>query len=534
MFIRIRKNRGTFKRSVVICHNIRVGNKIRQVIVKTMGHSLDPMVLEGWLEEAKAWISARGQSWLIESLPMKKEEVRMKRQVSLFNLKERARVNVGIEDIFGQLYDALGFQDLLSPSHQKTLRQVLFSRLLEPGSKRRLSEVSEKKLDEELPVDRIYRMMDALLNETDRVQQKIFEAAKAAHEGYLSLVLFDVTTLSFESIEEDDLRAFGYSKDFKFNTTQVTLALATTSEGLPVGFKLFPGNTAESKTLIESVTVWREQVPIGKVTVVGDRAMMSQANLLQLESAHFEYVVAFPLRKLSKAYKECVLDKASYQENTEGNEINRYRIIEWEGRRLCVSYSEKRALKDKKDRERLVEKAKKKLQTCKNVKRLINGKGYLKYSKIKGEAIATLNEEKIKEDEKWDGLHGVISNKEGCGMEVYAQYRRLWVIEESFRINKHNLKMRPIYHFTPRRIQAHILLCTMVFSLVRHLQFKLQQAAHSMSVARIIDSLRDVQASILVDTTNDKTYRMLSSLSEDAHKIYKICGVKQESSVVVT
>lgn len=82
-----------------------------------------------------------------------------------------------------------------------------------------------------------------------------------------------------------------------------------------------------------------------------------------------------------------------------------------------------------------------------------------------------------------------------CNIEVYSDYQRLWVIEESFRINKHNLKMRPIYHFTPKRIQAHILLCYMVFILMRHIQLRLQQSKQTMSVARIVDAVRDIQAS---------------------------------------
>jgi len=147
-------------------------------------------------------------------------------------------------------------------------------------------------------------------------------------------------------------------------------------------------------------------------------------------------------------------------------------------------------------------------------------------------AIATINEEKITNDAKWDGLHAVISNQPECDSSIYDSYRRLWVIEESFRINKHTLKMRPIYHFTPQRIQAHILLCYMVFTLIRHLQFRLQSANHHMSVNRIIDAVRDIQASILLDVTNNNKYRMLSPLTEDAAAIYKIFNIEQGLAVM--
>lgn len=374
-------------------------------------------------------------------------------------------------------------------------------------------------------------MMDALIKKGDEVQHKIFTATEAALQGKISLMLFDVTTLSFETIAEDELRTFGFSKDFKFNTTQVVLALATTQEGLPIGFKLFPGNTAETKTLIESINSWRQHIPIEEVTVIGDRAMMSEANLEQLELAGFQYIVAFPLRKLSKSQQELILDRAGYINATD-DEISNYRIIALDKRFLCVSYSEKRALKNQKDRERLIKKLQSKLASSKNIKRLVNNHGYLKYTEIRGQASANIDEEKIANDAKWDGLHGVISNKNFSGLEAYDSYRRLWIIEESFRINKHNLKMRPIYHVTPRRIQAHILLCYMEFALMRHIQFKLQGINHIISIERIINALKDVQASILVDVTNERRYRVPSSLTEDAKIIYEAFGLEQKLTTI--
>jgi transposase len=354
-----------------------MGNKVRQMTVKTLGHSEEAPVLTRWVEEGKHWIEEHADEWLKQLFSIQKQRV-MGQQISLYNVKETSRINVGVTDIFGKLYDELGFKELLSPLHQKTLRQVVLARIVEPGSKRRLSDIVNKRFDEDLPLDRIYRMMDALIKQSEDVQQRIFKATESALDGKISLVLFDVTTLFFESISEDDLRAFGYSKDFKFNTTQVTLALATTQEGLPVGFRLFPGNTAESKTLIESINSWKKYIPIDNVTIIGDRAMMSNANLSELEAAGYHYIVAFPLRKLSKANQTLVLEQARYKESTITNDINRYQVIELGNRSLCITYSAKRAAKDQKDRDRLVKKLKKKLETCKQVKRLINKNGYLR------------------------------------------------------------------------------------------------------------------------------------------------------------
>lgn len=532
MFARIKKNTNTNRRSVLVCRSIRFGKNVRQQTIKVFGHSADADELHALFIEAKNWIVNHGSQWLNKHRKKANTQNRMRQKITITNLREESRVNTGIEDIFGKLYNQIGFHDFLSTTHQETLRQIIFARLLEPSSKRRLSLVSEKNFDKDIPLDRIYRMMDKLIKESSTVENKIFTATEKAVGGKMSLMLFDVTTLSFETINEDQLRAFGFSKDFKFNTTQVVLALATTQEGLPVGYRLFPGNTAESKTLIASINAWRKHIPIDEVTIIGDRAMMSEDNLSALEAAGFYYVVAFPLRKLSKKEQISILDIGSYVPVDSDNEISYYKITEKSNRKIISTYSKKRAEKDKKDRERLIKKLESKLKTCKDVKRLINKNGYLKYTEISGSSTVKIDEEKTSRDAAWDGLHGVITNKPIVGCEIYNEYRRLWVIEESFRINKHNLKMRPIYHFTPNRIQAHILICYMVFTLIRHLQFQLKIAYHSMSAFRIVDALRDVQASIMRDIVSGVRYKMLSRLTQDAEIIYDALQVNKEFSVI--
>ena len=143
MFVRIRKNSGTQRCSVIVCHNVRRGDKIRQITAKTFGHSAKATKLTLLIKTAKTWIKNFGSLWLRDTLSTRKTH-NMKKHVSLFNLREEARINVGIEDILGKLYNDIGFQSLLSSLHQKTLRKVLFARIFEPGSKRRLSSIAEK------------------------------------------------------------------------------------------------------------------------------------------------------------------------------------------------------------------------------------------------------------------------------------------------------------------------------------------------------------------------------------------------------
>lgn len=179
---------------------------------------------------------------------------------------------------------------------------------------------------------------------------------------------------------------------------------------------------------IQSINIWRQHIPIDNVTVIGDRAMMSEENLSELEAAGFYYVVAFPLRKLPQKEQIPLLDINSYTAIHADSEISQYKITEKNNRKIISTYSKKRAEKDRKDRDRLVKKLEKKLQNCKDAKRLINNKGYLKYTDISGKSIAKIDEEKILKDAKWDGLHGVITNKPIVGCEIYEEYRRLCLV----------------------------------------------------------------------------------------------------------
>lgn len=139
-----------------------------------------------------------------------------------------------------------------------------------------------------------------------------------------------------------------------------------------------------------------------------------------------------------------------------------------------------------------------------------------------------MNEKKIEEEKRWDGLHGVITNDTATSsLELLTRYRRLWVIEESFRINKHTLAMRPIYHFTESRIKAHILICYLAFAITRYAQQKINIFDDSISIEKMRSSLAEIEASILEDRATGQLYKMSSRLSKEATMIYRAVGVQK-------
>ena len=535
MFVRTKPVANSSRKRVQICECRRVGNKVKQRVVKHVDISTNDSHLEELKKLAyalKRKMEEEVQPSLFE-IPNDFQEtphvapLKCQEEPHLLNIKavkEEKRVVDGIHDIFGTLFNQLGFHHILKGSLQEVLRDVVLARIAYPTSKRETQQVLAADFGRKIELDRIYRMMDALTEQRDMVKKRVFAATEQLCFGAIDVLLFDVTTLYFESTEEDELRTFGYSKDQKFHSTQVVLALATTPNGLPVGYHLFPGNTADVSTLLASLNSWKEVLPIGKVRFVADRAMMSEKNLQALEEAGIEYVVAAKLRKLPKPIKEQI------QRSKESIALDS-RLPD-SGRRLIVTFCPHRQSKDASDRERIIQKIEKKIGKGKNARKLVSNAGYQKYLSSEGEARLFLDEEKITQDTAWDGFHGIVTNCfEMKAEELLSEYRRLWVIEESFRIQKHNLSLRPIYHFKPQRIEAHILICYMAFALMRHLEFRVGVQKEKISMREIRKELWRVQSSYFKDNETERMYRMPSAMSVTSKKIYQVMGIKRSQTV---
>ena len=119
----------------------------------------------------------------------------------------------------------------------------------------------------------------------------------------------------------------------------------------------------------------------------------------------------------------------------------------------------------------------------------------------------------------------ITNNSELTDEEIISQYANLWQVEESFRITKHDLKIRPIYHWKPSRVKAHLAISFMAYTLVRYLEYRVRLQYKKLSPEKIRQILLGVQTSILYDTATDKKFAMPSKVSDDAKKIYKLMEV---------
>ena len=548
MFIRIKKSKNSPKCSVQIVESKRVDGKVKQKIVKHMGTAMEGEELESLKALAasvKLSMEQSGQLPLFdEPVSMSDtKEFRANREafnVNLLDIKEEKRVIKGIHDVYGKLYDELGFNGIITnPARNKrsreALKEIVLARIANPDSKRASVQSLEEGFAVHLDLNLVYRMMDKIEDkEVLKLNKLVYAQTKSLFKEKIDVIYFDATTLYFESFSEDEFKKNGYSKDGKFNQPQVVLALMVTKEGLPVGYKAFSGDTFDGHTLIPVLKEIKEHYDLDKVVYVADAGMFNKENLKEFETLDenaMTYIVGARIKSMPKILQEKIKNSDNY---TQLDDNTKVATFEYNGKKLLVSHSLKRAKKDKYEREKGIEKLRAKLAKEKSVKTHLSNQGYKKYLQLESSQENTtcdltivLNEEKIEQDALWDGLKGVITNNDELSdTELLHQYSNLWQVEESFRITKHDLKVRPIYHHKPNRVKAHLAISFMAYTLVRHLEHRVRLQYKKLSPQRIRTALLGVQESILYDTKTDRRFALPSSTVLDAEKIYKLMEAK--------
>jgi transposase len=559
MFVRVKSTPNSPRKSIQIVESVRKGNKVSQKIVRYVGIAMDDDELEklkSLAESIKIKLEADQQELLFppeEMAKMKEKSEKISEtttdkdyQVDIRNLKEEQRVINGIQDVYGALFEELGFtKTIKNPARNKSsveiFKDIVLARIANPLSKRASVDMLEEDFGVTLNLDRVYKMMDKLDdNAISKINDIAYQMTLNLFENKIDVIFYDCTTIYFEAFEEDELRKNGFSKDLKFNQPQVLLALMVTTEGLPIGYRLFDGSKYEGHTLIPVLQELKQKYNLNKVVFVADSGLMNEKNLEELEnknsldefdSSKIDYIVGARIKNLPAQLKKKILDLSNYVEiNT--NETG-YKIASFDhkGRKLIVNYSPKRAKKDALDRQKSIERLEKKLAKQKNPNDYLSKFGNSKYLKLVGESSIELNTEKIEADSKWDGLLGVITNtSDFTREEIIKQYCNLWQVENAFRVTKHDLKVRPVYHWKPERVKAHIAISFVAYTMVKHLEYRVKLQFKKLSPEKIRQILIKVQTSIMYDSKKNIRYALPSKISLEAKKIYKIVNIPIKST----
>ena len=524
------KNGSTVVRLVI---SFRHEGKVKNRIVKVIGQSKNPHLIKQYKQTAKAIVDKYKAGLL--SFP----HITEKHHIDLYRFLGANRYNYGFEDILGASYEKLGFSGLIESGKSnkalnKVLRAMVLMRVFYPSSKLNSCDLLEKHFNKLISHKKVLVMMDHLTPHLESIRKKVFHSILKG-KPEMEVLLFDVTTLYFESTHVTDLQDFGYSKDGKFNETQVVLAVLASKEGLPLAYEVFPGNTGETKTMQVVLSQFVHKHQVKKVRVVADRAMFSDNNfqffkdLKDKEGIKAEYVVACPLKKLPKELKEKIFDFKRKQRELQVLDPFACYEFEYKNRRVIVSYNEKLRMRDQQKRQKILDKLLELCQAHKNqipAKKLVKNTGVRRYLKsLKGSV--EIDQEKIFQDSQYDGLYGVCSNIETkSSQETIRLYRSLWRIEELFRINKHTLKMRPIYHRLPNRIKAHILICFLAYAVLKKTEVVLKKAGLDLGPQALIDILKEAEGFVITDKLKgaELSYCIPRSLPKVTKQIYAIFG----------
>lgn len=461
-------------------------------------------------------------------------------KVNIHNIEEEGRLIKWISDIYGSVYEQLWFNSIFwtkqkTKNYANILKQITLARTASPKSKRSSIEMLDKDYWININLQAVYDMMWSIDDKKiEEIQNISFNYTKTILNEKINVLFMDWTTLYFESQKEDWFREKWYSKDWKFSETQVALTILVTESWLPIWYKLYNWKHYEANSLKDLIEEVEKKYEINKVILVADSWFLNQKNTDYLDKRWNKYILWARIKNTTKSLQEQITNKSKYtatQTDNNWNMIKWYIELEYNKKRMIITYSQKRAVKDQKDRENNIEKLLQK--EWQSIDKLVSNFWYKKFLKQVWEAKVEIDKEKIKQAQAWDWLHWVITNDTNLNPEeVNWYYRWLWQVEESFRINKHDLMIRPIFHWTEQKIKAHIVIAFIAFSLVRHLEYRLKLHWYNYSPRVIREELLRVQWSIIFENTNKKKRWFLpSSISSIWENIYKVMWKKWLRSV---
>lgn len=356
-------------------------------------------------------------------------------------------------DTIFSILATLGFSTL---SDQLLLDLVLM-RVVAPGSKRESVQKLAEWFGISYPLTRVYKHLMRIAAKKVDVEALLVAFAKTHLRADFSFVLYDVTTLYFEAFTPEDLKQCGLSKDNKSQQPQIVVGLLVTSEGFPLSYDLFAGNTFEGHTMIPVVTGLVARYSLKNLTVVADAAMLSQKNIDALKDAGISYIVGARLGYLTDAQ---VCDIATALDNIDGASIQRT----IGDKTLICDFSKKRYAKNKNDTEKQLKKAREIVEG----KRSVTRHRFLKQK----QSHPSLNQSLIDRTQLLWGIKGYITNIEAPHELIITRYHDLWHVEQSFRMAKSDLLTRPMFHYKQDAIKAHLLICVMALSAGKYMELK--------------------------------------------------------------
>lgn len=448
-------------------------------VIKTIGSSKHPEQINRFYNLGKEWIRTYQGQQIISF----EKHATVYRTIN--NIKE---INIsGTTILLGNIYDQIGFNQVNSD----IFKYLVITKLSHPSSKLKTTDYLRRYYGKDIDEDSIYRYMDKIYEkEKEHIQQISYNHTLKILDNKISIVFYDVTTLYFQIDNEDEIRKRGFSKEGKHQNPQILLGLLVSIGGYPLAYEIFEGNKFEGHTMLPVINRFKNKYQLDKLVIIADSGLLSKANIEELQKDNYEFILGARIKNESKEIKDEILSlKLSAGES---------KLIEKNDLKLIISYSDRRAKKDKYNRERGLKRLEKMLKSGKLTKSSINNRGYNKYLKMEGDIKISIDNNLFEQDSKWDGLKGYLTNTDLTKDEIIKNYSELWKIEKAFRISKHDLKIRPIYHRLKRRIEAHISINFAAYKIYKELERQLKEKESDISPEKAIEIAKTIY-SIKVD-----------------------------------
>jgi transposase len=539
LFVRTQTNGS--RTYLLIVDNVRVDGKVKQRVLHRLGR-LDELLASGQLDV------------LIQSLSRFSEKLAVLGAHAQGDSMVTHSARIGPALIFDRLWQSCSIDKVLSAlladrrfefSVERAIFLTVLHRLFAPGSDR----AAEKWKDDyaiegvgELDLHHLYRAMAWLGEElpkdrqdgatpfAPRTNKDLIEEALFARRrdlfSDLDIVFFDTTSIYFEGEGGETLGQRGHSKDHRPDLKQMVVGMVLDRSGNPLCSELWPGNTADVKSLVPIVERLKSRFGIGSVCIVADRGMISAETLAEVEKREWKYILGVRMRSSNEA-KAVVARAGRYAEvhpkSADRDDPSPLKVKEvWveDTRRYVVCVNEDQATKDRHDRDAVVASLRDALGH--GDKSLVGNKGYRKYLRAGGQQFA-VDEDKIQEEARYDGKWVLTTNTDLPAREVALKYKQLWMVEEVFRSMKSLLDTRPIFHKCDETIRGHVFCSFLALLLRKELQDRLARKEWKLEwadVVRDLDNLNEMKIAI-----NDKSFVFRGQTSGVAGKVFQACGV---------
>ena len=492
MFVRKKKNK-----SGVVSVQVIAKQNGKSKLIRTIGSSTEEFEIERLFIQGSRYIDNYGGQKSFDFSTDNNTVKSILRNIT-------SHTEIGTELLLGKVFDEIGFNKI----KDNLFRHLVLARLSCPVSKLRTSDYLNKYKEVDIPVQKIYRYLDKLYSsQKEQIQQISYQHTLKILDGVISVVFYDVTTLYFQIDEEDELRKRGFSKEGKHQNPQIVLGLLVSIGGYPLAYEVHEGNKFEGHTMLPIIDSFKSKYNLDKLVIIADSGLLSTNNINELQEKGYDFILGARIKNESAVVKDKIL---SLNLTNGQSEI----IKKEESLRIIISYSDKRAKKDKYNRERGLQKLESRIRSGKLTKANINNRGYNKYLKMNGEINISIDKEKFVKDTQWDGLKGYVTNTSLSKNEIIENYSHLWKIEKAFRVSKHDLKVRPIYHRIRKRIEAHITINFVAYKVYKELERLLYVRKASISAEKAIDIAKTI-FQIQVEIENGQSVTQTILLTEE-------------------